>query len=234
NQPPYTKWSAGCTWAFKILPHVEQGNMTTAWFPGWLNQNYQVFQTPIKLFMDPGRPGGGVATTQNAASYTWNAPYAWSAPSLSTTGPVSDYAANALLIGSGMNTTVITGDGAGDSGGWSNINTLPCFHRKFTDVKDGTSHTIMVGTKALATQVYSNRGTGNFTMSNGSTRSSYDDPITMADIWQDTGMGICRGQDQDTVFWIGGTAPSPIPGAAFGFNTGWLGWFPQTFQFVKD
>jgi hypothetical protein len=208
--------------------------MTTAWFPGWLNQNYQVFQTPIKLFLDPGRAGGGVATTQNAASYTWRAPYSGAAPSLSTTGPVSDYAANALLIGSGMNTTVITGDGAGDSAGWANINTLPCFHRKLIDVKDGTSHTIMVGTKALATQVYVNRGSGNFTMSNGATRGTYDDPITMADIWADTGMGICRAQDQDTVFWIGGRAPSPIPGAAFGFNTGWLSWFPQTFQFVKD
>jgi hypothetical protein len=147
---------------------------------------------------------------------------------------VSDYAANALLTGSGMNTTVIYGNGSGDSGGWSNINTLPCFHRRLTDVTDGTSNTIMVGTKALATQVYANRGSGNFRMSNGATRSTYDDPITMADIWQDTGMGICRAQDQDTVFWIGGKAPSPIPGARFGFNSGWLSWFPSTFQFVKD
>ena len=28
NQPPYTKWSAGCTWAYKILPYVEQGNLS--------------------------------------------------------------------------------------------------------------------------------------------------------------------------------------------------------------
>jgi len=74
----------------------------------------------------------------------------------------------------------------------------------------------------------------NFKMSNGSNRDSYDDPITMADIWAHTGMGICRAQNQDTVFWIGGTAPSPIPGTMFGFNTGWLGWFPSTFQFVQD
>jgi prepilin-type N-terminal cleavage/methylation domain-containing protein len=237
NQPPYTKWSAGCTWAIKILPYVEQGNLGKAWFPDWLNQNYQEFQTPIKLFRDPGRPGGGVATTHNAASYTWRAPYYDSNsanPSLSTSGPVSDYAANALLIGSGMNTTVIYGDGAGDSGGWSNINTLPSFHRTLPGVTDGTSSTIMVGTKAMATEVYLNRGSGKITLSNSTTVSTYDDPITMADIWADTGMGICRGQAQDTVFWIGGTAQSPIPGARFGFNTGWLGWFPQTFQFVRD
>jgi hypothetical protein len=233
---PYPKWSAGCTWAYKILPYVEQGNVSNAWFPDWLKQNYQEFQTPIKLYMDPGRGGTGLAATQNAASYTWRAPYQdWGAgPALSTTGPVSDYAANALLIGSGMNTTVIYGNGSGDSGGWSNIKTLPSFHRTLGGITDGTSNTLMVGTKALATQVYNNRGSGNFKMSNGATRGTYDDPITMADIWYDTGMGICRAQDQDTVFWIGGTAPSPIPGARFGFNSGWLSWFPSTFQFVRD
>jgi prepilin-type N-terminal cleavage/methylation domain-containing protein len=234
NQPPSPRWSAGCTWAYKILPYVEQGNYANAWFPDWLNQNYQEFQVPIKLYMDPGRGGTGLASTQNAASYTWKAPYSGASPSLSTTGPVSDYAANALLIGSGMNTTVINGNGSGDSGGWSNIKTLPSFHRTLGGISDGTSNTIMVGTKALATQVRNNRGSGNFTMSNGATRGTYDDPITMADIWADTGMGICRAQDQDTVFWIGGTAPSPIPGARFGFNSGWVSWFPSTFQFVKD
>jgi len=236
NQPPSPQWSAGCTWAYKILPYVEQGNLANNWFPAWLQQNYQAFQTPIKLYMDPARGGTGLAATQNAASYTWAAPYQdWGAgPALSTTGPVSDYAANALLIGSGMNTTVISADGTGDSGGWANINTLPSFHRKLGGITDGTSNTIMVGTKALATQVYNNRGSGNFTMSNGATRGTYDDPITMADIWADTGMGICRAQDQDTVFWIGGTAPSPIPGTRFSFNSSWLSWFPSTFQFVKD
>src|SRR5262245_17805791 len=62
NQPPYTKWSAGCTWAIKILPYVEEGNLTNAWMSDWLNQRYQEFQTPIKLYMDPARGGGGVAT----------------------------------------------------------------------------------------------------------------------------------------------------------------------------
>src|SRR5262245_37721490 len=96
NQPPYKKWSAGCTWAYKILPYVEQGNFANAWFPDWLNQNYRDFQTPIKLYMDPSRGGSGLAATQNAASYTWGAPYSGAAPSLSTMGPVSDYEANAL------------------------------------------------------------------------------------------------------------------------------------------
>jgi len=239
NQPPSPTWSAGCTWAFKILPYIEQGNFANAWMPAWLSQSYQAFQTPIKTYMDPGRGGGGVATTNKAASYTWSAPYSGAAPSLSTTGPVSDYAANAMLIGSGMNTTGFDPtksdpNGNGVTDGWSNIATLPCFHRTLLGITDGTSHTIMVGTKALAIQVYNNRGSGNFTLSNGSTNSSYDDPITMADVWADTGMGICRAQNQDTVFWIAGNAPSPFPGAKFGFNSGWTGWFPSTFRFVKD
>jgi prepilin-type N-terminal cleavage/methylation domain-containing protein len=234
NQPPSPKWSAGCTWAYKILPYIEQENFSKSWFPDWLSQRYQEFQTPIKTYMDPGRGGGGIATTKNAASYTWNAPYSGASPSLSTSGPVSDYAANAMVIGSGMNTTVIYGNGSGDSGGWSNINTLPSFHRTLTGITDGTSNTILVGTKAMATQVYAARGSGNFTLSNGTTNSTYDDPITMADIWADTGMGICRAQSQDTVFWIGGTATSPIPGTRFGFNAGWLSWYPSTFQVVRD
>jgi prepilin-type N-terminal cleavage/methylation domain-containing protein/prepilin-type processing-associated H-X9-DG protein len=231
NQPPGPKWAAGCTWAYKILPYIEQTNDYNNWYPDWLNQNYPEFQIPIKVYMDPARGGTGVAVTQNAATYTWNAPYSGPAPALSTTGPVSDYAANALLIGSGMNTTTIAN--GGDCAGWWDIHTMPCFHRKISNISDGTSSTIMVGTKAMATQVYNMRGTGQFKASNGALQNSYDDPITMADIWQDSGLGICRAQGPDTVFWMAGSAPSPIPGA-FGMNPGWVSWFPFTFEVVKD
>jgi len=228
NQAPSPRWSAGCTWPYKILPYVEQGNFYNTWITDWLNQRYGQFQTPIKVLLDPGRGGSGVATTMNAAAYTWAAPYSGAQPSLSTTGPISDYAANAMLIGSGMNTTSI------GNTVWSDINKLSSFHRKIGGITDGTSNTIMVGTKALNTGAYGSRGSGNIKLSNGSTVGSYDDPITMADIWADTGMGICRAQTQDTVFWIGGNATSPIPGTRFGMNSGWTGWFPSTFQFIQD
>ena len=127
-----------------------------------------------------------------------------------------------------MNTTSPT-----DSAGWANINTMPCFHRKIPGITDGTSNTFMVGTKAMATQVYNMRGSGQFQASNGALQYTYDDPITMADIWYDTGMGICRAQGPDTVFWIAGTAPSPVPGT-FGMQSSWVFWFPFTFEVVKD
>jgi prepilin-type N-terminal cleavage/methylation domain-containing protein len=239
NQPPAPQWSAGCTWAYKILPYIEQNNFYASWYQDWLNQNYPDFQIPIKIFMDPGRGGAGIAQTQDAASYTWTAPYSnwWGAPGppsgpgLSTTGPVSDYAANALLIGSGMNTTTIAN--GGDDAGWWDINNMPCFHRKITGITDGTSNTFMVGTKAMATQVYNMRGSGFFTASNGALLGSYDDPITMADIWQDSGMGICRAQGPDTVFWMAGSAPSPVPGK-FGMQPSWVDWFPFTFEVKRD
>ena len=124
--------------------------------------------------------------------------------------------------------------GGGYQGDWSTINTLPSFHRKIPGITDGTSNTIMVGTKAMNTGVYGNRGSGNVTLSNRTTVGSYDNPITMADIWADTGLGVCRAQDQDTVFWIAGAGVSPIPGTRFGMATSWGSWFPSTFQFVKD
>jgi len=233
NQAPAPEWAAGCTWAYKILPFVEQNSLYNNWFTSWLNQNYSPFFTPIKIYLDPGRPSAtGYATTNNALSYTWNAQYdSGSPPYLNTTGPVTDYAANAMVIGSGMNTT---NAGYYGNSGWSNINTMPSFHRKILGITDGTSSTILVGEKAMATQVYNNRGSGSFTTSQGGTQSTYDDPITQADIWADTGFGLCRAQNQDTISWIAGNSPSPIAGTTYGMTSSWTGWFPFTFQVVQD
>jgi prepilin-type N-terminal cleavage/methylation domain-containing protein len=234
NQPPSPTWADGCTWAYKILPYVEQTALYNNWFPMWLQQQYGPFFTPIPVYMDPGRGGIGYAQTMNASQYTWNAPYSGASPSLSTTGPVSDYGANAMVIGSGMNTSAITGDGNGSYGQWTSLTTRSSFKRKLIAIKDGTSNTILVGEKAMAIQVYNNRGSGTFKLTNGTTGNNYDDPITMADIWADTGMGICRAQDQDTVWWIGGVGAPTIPGAQYGMNSTWISWFPSTFQVVQD
>jgi prepilin-type N-terminal cleavage/methylation domain-containing protein len=50
--PPVPVVSPGCTWAYKILPYLEESN---------LYNNYS-FTTPIKMFMDPGRGGNGLTT----------------------------------------------------------------------------------------------------------------------------------------------------------------------------
>lgn len=232
NQAPAPQWSAGCSWAYKILPFVEQGNLYNNWYPDWLQQKYTEFQTPIKVLLDPSRSGAGVAQTNNAAAYTWTAQYDSGSPQLSLTGPVSDYAANGMLIGSGMNSTSNAANGYQPN--WSNINSLTSFHRKIPGITDGTSNTIMLGTKAMNTQVYANRGGGTIKLSNGTTANTYDEPITCADVWADTGFGLNRAQDQDTVFWIAGTAKSPIPGTALGMAPSWTSWFPNDFGFVQD
>src|ERR1700722_19210194 len=90
NQAPAPQWSAGCSWAYKILPFIEQGNTYNNWYPDWLQQKYTEFQTPIKVFLDPSRGGAGIAQTNNAAAYTWTAQYDSGSPQLSLTGPVSD------------------------------------------------------------------------------------------------------------------------------------------------
>jgi len=227
NLQPDPRWSECCTWAYKILPYIEQNNLYTTWN----------FTTPIQTYLDPSRPGTGISVNGIGKTYTPNTtPYSNGnndPNSFSTWGPVSDYAANALLIGSGMNTVLESG-GSYDAGAWSGPTTMPCFHRKLINITDGTSNTIMVGEKALATNVYSQRGIYQFTLSNGTLRNSCDDPITMADIWQDTGYGICRGQGPDTVFWIAGSSPDPIAGSTYGMASGWPAWFPSTFHFVQD
>ena len=57
NQWTYTtpnpKVAIGCTWAYKILPFIEQGNLYTNW-------NYT---TPIKTYMDPARGGTGLTAS---------------------------------------------------------------------------------------------------------------------------------------------------------------------------
>src|SRR5262249_47465975 len=124
------------------------------------------FTAPIKTIMDPGRGGTGLATT------------AWSgAPdsSIYAAGQVTDYAANAMLIGSGLNTV----SGYTFSPNWTGpVSTWNTFRRRIEQITDGSSNTIFLGTKALATQVYGNRGGGQFTMSNGALRDTNDDPIT--------------------------------------------------------
>ena len=212
----------GCSWAYKILPYIEQQNLYSQFN----------FTTPIKTFLDPGRSGTGLAATQyNSADGN----------TIFKAGPVTDYAANALVIGTGMNTvrlpdgTYVVGPAwDGPSRNWHT------FRRRLTDITDGTSNTVLLGTKAMATQVYSDRGVGDFVMSNGAMRGKNDDPITAP------GPGIegllrALGPDDD---WLVAGEPGPfdphdiyktdIPGCQYKINASYGVWFRYTFTIVRD
>src|SRR5437764_1044564 len=76
----------GCGWVYKILPYIEQ----TAVY-----SNYQ-FNVPIPTIMDPGRATTGLSIVPFNPSDVGGTQY--------RAGQVTDYAANALVIGSGLNT----------------------------------------------------------------------------------------------------------------------------------
>jgi hypothetical protein len=105
------------------------------------------------------------------------------------------------------------------------------FHRKLQNIRDGTSNTIMVGSRAVATQVYNNRGCSNFAMSNGGTQSCNDDPITNPGPGV---MGTLRAFGPDDVWWTAGNGPGIVPGETFKLAGGWEGWYFYTYAVVQD
>ncbi|EAQ80894.1 DUF1559 family PulG-like putative transporter [Blastopirellula marina] len=222
---PRPEISDGCSWAYKILPFLEQ----TALYENWTNE------VAITAYMDPGRGGTGIAEHV----YVSDAGDEW-AENIAKMGPVSDYAANAMVIGSGMNAvddgsgnlTVSPNWNAGPSSSWKT------YRRKLTDIKDGTSNTILVGTKALATETYDSRGGGEFTMSNGTLRAKNDFSIASAG---PSDYGNMRALDPAVLWWAGQTSSSGstqyvyyFPGQNYFLNSGANGWFHFTMEVVAD
>jgi len=82
---PRAAVSPGCTWAIKILPFIEQDNLL----------NNFSYTATVKTFLDPGRGGGSLSVRP------WDGKMD---DSIFTGGQVTDYAANSMLIGSGINT----------------------------------------------------------------------------------------------------------------------------------
>jgi prepilin-type N-terminal cleavage/methylation domain-containing protein/prepilin-type processing-associated H-X9-DG protein len=207
--------SPGCTWPYKILPYIEQNGLYKNWN----------FTTPVPTFMDPGRPDStGLSIVQ------------WSGNpdgTIEQAGPVTDYAANAMLVGSGENTTgPLSAPVYGPAWSSNPTSAWAHFHWGMGTIPDGTSNTILVGTKAMATQVYSQRGCSNYTMSNGSTRGCDDDPITASGPGV---MGVERALGPDDTWWVAGPPPNTgVSGCTYVLANGWQNWFFFTFQVEQD
>jgi prepilin-type N-terminal cleavage/methylation domain-containing protein len=220
DAPPRPALADGCGWVYKILPFIEQTG---------LYSNYS-FVSPIPTIMDPGRAFNGLSVIPfdpaNVAGTQFKA------------GQVSDYAANALVIGSGLN-TVAVGSGFSYPPDWANgPKSWSVFHRRLETIADGTSNTILLGTKALATNMYDKRGTTSFTASNGASINGWDNPITECG---PDDYGNLRSYAQDTLWWMAGTMKSDpsdplktIPGSQFGLAPNFESFWWQTFEVVHD
>jgi prepilin-type N-terminal cleavage/methylation domain-containing protein len=135
---PSAQREVNCSWAYKILPHIEQQNLHTAYLT----------TAAVKTFQEPSRGGPGYIAT---------APSNWTGNDATLfTGPVSDYAANGILVGYQRNTITTTGGGFAEA-----PDTTPNpYRRTLVGITDGTSNTILLGIKSLPADMYGRRVPG--------------------------------------------------------------------------
>ncbi len=221
------------TWCAKILPYIEQNNVLNNGAngapPAW------DFNVVFKTFLDPSRDGNGLSVR------VWNGvPCDNTRGQMYEVGAITDYAANLMLIGSTLNTqgplsapTYVNGQ-------------MTEFGRTLQSISDGTSNTIMIGTKALATQVYNSRTGGQgpdrrrYIASNGSVQYAADEPIASPG---NDRAGTTRAESPDSTWYRAGNNTNPqnpanpyatdIPGNQYrvtpGFPTFW-----QTYRCLQD
>lgn len=213
NALPRPALNEGASWGYKILPYIEQQNLYNNWS----------FTVPIKTFLDPGRSGTGLSSIP----FTGNIGVGGE---VRQSGAVTDYAVNACLIGSGMNTTGPNQVNPNWTAGPQGFNP---FRRRIETIQDGSSNTIMLGQKAMATNIYGARGTQQFTMSNGATRDANDDPLIFAGPGV---MGVMRSNTPDNCWYMAESPgdPTVVLGDRFGIPTGWTPWFINTFNLQQD
>jgi prepilin-type N-terminal cleavage/methylation domain-containing protein len=215
DAPPRPALAQGCSWEYKILPFIEQQNLYANW--SWV--------TPIKTFMDPGRASTGLSSIPFDPA---------NGATIIQAGPVSDYAANAQVIGSGLNSVLEGGNYTFPGNWWQGPGSWAVYHRRIETIDDGSSNTVLVGLKALATQAYDKRGPYKFTMSNGAQMDTYDDPISNAGPGD---MGNCRGWSPSSLWWMAATSgdPNPVRDTIPKIPAGWGQWFTGAyFSIVRD
>lgn len=116
------------SWCYKVLPFLEQNNLYDNFVSG--------LKSPIKSFCDPGRPTDGYATDGDAPGLSGTVGNQSNLPGKAV-GPTTDYAGNANVMPT-------------NSADWFSSFSIDT-------ITDGTSNTILAGTKSLKTTQYSPR-----------------------------------------------------------------------------
>ncbi len=227
--PPDTVRTGGgsTSWVCQVMPFSEQSGLLKNWN----------FLTQIPILLDPSRGSQGIAqNSQNVTPPDASGNWLWDGTGgIITAGPVTDFACNAQVFGSAQNTT---GPDAGPygSGGWTSLAQQSKYKVGIDRITDGTSMTIMIGIKAMATQVYSARGPEDFVMTNGAMGASNDGPITDAGIWNDY-HSLGRAWSGDHISWYAASKfgtnvwSNYIPGNTYGIKNTWL---CSTIRFIQD
>ena len=226
--PPRPQMAPGCSWMYKILPFMDQIGLYNNWR----------FDIPLPLLMDPSRGGSGVCTSDTLPiTQPYDPTTVTDFQQIIQNGPITDYAANMMVIGSAQNTV---GNflpnspwGPWTSGNWETWNR---YNRKLTDIKDGTSTTVLIGTKALATNVYDSRGAGSYERTDqpGSTRDKSDGPMQESSMWytvsnfrwfspDEVWYSADQGRFVDTAVDVALT--DYVPGNKYPVNPGWTSWW---------
>ena len=210
--------AARCSWAYKILPYIEQSNLFETF-------SYTV---GVKTYLDPGRPNNGGFSTQT----TVLCGYGTETDLLMTRGPLCDYAVNAMVVGMAMNSGGTPPSAPTWTGG------AP-YRRKLGTIQDGTANTVLFGEKSLDSALYAKRGSQEHDISiaagglTGIFRASttdeydwnYDTPnvavagqrFRIAD-WTYNAIG-CQKDTQGDFLWNGFGSPYPA-GAPFAMADG--------------
>jgi prepilin-type N-terminal cleavage/methylation domain-containing protein len=192
NHRPRPRIAAGCSWAFKILPYLEQNN---------LYNNYE-YNVGVKVFLDPGRAGQEYSTATAMGGET---------NLMLIQGAVSDYAANAMILGNNHNVAQTGPNSFEDNN--NNPNCRP-LRTKFANITDGTANTILAGTKALDSNLYNRRGT-----------HDSDAPISMGH-----SLSLLKSNTGDHYPWMADADGTVIPGQKFPV----VSWVPFTMESVVD
>jgi hypothetical protein len=183
-------------WSYQILPFIEQQNV----YNSIVASNSTTKNVTLKAFLCPGRNRPGFTPSGTTLA-------GWGTVGTSQNGAATDYALNTWLNNSDNAT-----DGAGGLQAQANIKCT------LTSITDGTSNTLLIGEKSLATWQYAGNGGSYdetlFSVNGGTNRngSSVIKDITNAspttsgrqwgspfDIWP---FGLCDGSVRTISFGI--------------------------------